>query len=52
MDLFNRCVGLGDSFNVNITAVPVPRKGAIAFAGHAGHYRQGFLLHPARPRPP
>ena len=31
MDLFNRCVGLGDSFNVNITAVPVPRKGAIAF---------------------
>ena len=30
-DLFNRCVGLGDSFNVNITAVPVPRKGAIAF---------------------
>jgi excinuclease UvrABC ATPase subunit len=31
MDLFNRCVGMGDSFNVNITAVPVPRKGAIAF---------------------
>src|SRR6476646_250314 len=31
MDLFNRCVGMGDSFNVNITALPVPRKGAIAF---------------------
>ena len=31
MDLFNRCVGMGDSFTVNITAVPVPRKGAIAF---------------------
>jgi hypothetical protein len=31
MDLFNRCVGMGDSFNVTITAVPVPRKGAIAF---------------------
>src|ERR1700693_2375542 len=25
MDLFSRCVGLGDSFTVNITAVPVPR---------------------------
>ena len=31
MDLFNRCVGMGDSFTVDITAVPVPRKGAIAF---------------------
>jgi len=31
MDLFSRCVGMGDSFSVNISAVPVPRKGAIAF---------------------
>ena len=31
MDLFSRCMGMGDSFNVTITAVPVPRKGAIAF---------------------
>jgi hypothetical protein len=31
MDLFSRCVGMGDSFNVTITAVQVPRKGAIAF---------------------
>src|SRR5579864_5397906 len=31
MDLFSRCVGLGDSFDLTITAVPVPRKGAIAF---------------------
>jgi hypothetical protein len=31
MDLFSRCVGMGDSFDVDITAVPVPRKGAIAF---------------------
>jgi hypothetical protein len=31
MDLFSRCVGMGDSFNVTITAVPVPRKGAITF---------------------
>lgn len=31
MDLFNRCVGMGDSFDVTLTAVPVPRKGAIAF---------------------
>jgi len=31
MDLFSRCVGLGDSFNVTITALPVPRKGAISF---------------------
>jgi hypothetical protein len=31
LDLFSRCVGMGDSFNVTITAVPVPRKGAIGF---------------------
>jgi hypothetical protein len=31
MDLFSRCVGMGDSFDLTITAVPVPRKGAIAF---------------------
>ena len=31
MDLFSRCVGMGDSFPVTITAVPVPRQGAIAF---------------------
>src|ERR1043166_5223740 len=27
MDLFSRCVGVGDSFNLTVTAVPVPRKG-------------------------
>jgi hypothetical protein len=31
MDLFSRCVGMGDSFKVTITAIPIPRKGAIAF---------------------
>lgn len=31
MDLFNRCVGMGDSFAVTVTALPVPRKGAIGF---------------------
>jgi hypothetical protein len=31
LDLFSRCVGMGDSFNLTITAVPVPRKGAIGF---------------------
>ena len=31
MDLFSRCVGMGDSFAINVTAIPVPRKGAIAF---------------------
>ena len=31
MDLFSRCVGMGDSFDLNITAVPVPRRGAITF---------------------
>ena len=31
LDLFSRCVGMGDSFALTITAVPVPRKGAIAF---------------------
>src|SRR5512142_3460512 len=30
MDLFSRCVGMGDSFAVTLTAIPVPRKGAIA----------------------
>jgi len=31
LDLFSRCVGMGDSFDLTLTAVPVPRKGAIAF---------------------
>ena len=31
MDLFSRCVGMGDSFDLTLTAVPVPRKGTIAF---------------------
>ncbi len=31
MDLFSRCVGMGDSFDMTITAFPVPRKGGIAF---------------------
>ena len=31
LDMFSRCVGMGDSFDLTITAVPVPRKGAIAF---------------------
>ena len=31
MDLFSRCVGMGDSFDLTLTALPVPRKGAIAF---------------------
>jgi hypothetical protein len=30
VDLFNRCVGLGDSFDLSLTAVPFPRDGAIA----------------------
>jgi len=31
LDLFSRCVGMGDSFDLTLTALPVPRKGAIAF---------------------
>jgi hypothetical protein len=31
LDLFGRCVGLGDSFDVTITATPVARGGGIAF---------------------
>jgi len=31
MNMFSRCVGVGDSFNLTVTALPVPRKGAIAF---------------------
>jgi hypothetical protein len=30
IDLFNRCVGLGDSFDLTITAAPFVRNGAIA----------------------
>src|SRR6266496_3844376 len=30
LDLFSRCVGMGDSFNL-VTALPLPRKGAIGF---------------------
>lgn len=30
MDLFGRCVGMGDSFDLTILASPVPRKGTIA----------------------
>lgn len=29
IDLFDRCIGLGDSFDLTITAVPFPRDGAI-----------------------
>ena len=31
LDLFSRCVGMGDSFNLTVSALPVPRKGAIGF---------------------
>ena len=31
LDLFSRCVGMGDSFNLTVTALPVPRKGSIGF---------------------
>lgn len=31
LDVFGRCVGLGDSFDLTITATPVARNGAIAF---------------------
>jgi hypothetical protein len=31
LDLLGRCVGLGDSFDLTITATPVARNGAIAF---------------------
>ena len=31
MDLFSRCIGMGDSFDLTLTALPVPHKGAIAF---------------------
>lgn len=30
LDVFGRCVGMGDSFDLTITASPVARKGAIA----------------------
>jgi len=30
LDLFNRCVGVGDSFDLSVTATPIPKDGAIA----------------------
>src|SRR5581483_905889 len=33
LDLFGRCVGLGDSFDVSITAMPYFEKGAIRLRG-------------------
>ena len=30
LDVFGRCVGLGDSFDLTLTATPVPKDGAIA----------------------
>jgi hypothetical protein len=31
LDLFGHCVGLGDSFDLTISALPIPRNGAISF---------------------
>jgi hypothetical protein len=31
LDVFGHCMGLGDSFDLTISALPVPRSGAIAF---------------------
>src|SRR6185369_7411859 len=31
LDVFGHCMGLGDSFDLTISALPVPRNGAIAF---------------------
>jgi hypothetical protein len=33
LDLFGGCVGLGDSFDLTITAMPIPRNNAIALTG-------------------
>jgi hypothetical protein len=30
LDLFNRCVGMGDSFDLSVTCTPIPKDGAIA----------------------
>lgn len=30
LDVFGACMGLGDSFDLNLTAIPVPKAGAIA----------------------
>ncbi len=32
LDVFGHCVGLGDSFDLTISGVPVPRNGAIGFS--------------------
>jgi hypothetical protein len=31
LDVFGHCVGMGDSFELTISAIPVPRSGAIGF---------------------
>jgi len=33
LDVFGRCMGLGDSFDLTLTAAPVVRNGALAFSG-------------------
>ena len=48
LDVFGRCVGLGDSFDLTIQASPVARKGVIAMDNVQVTTRQGLLLHPAR----
>ncbi len=46
IDFFGRCVGLGDSFDLSITAVPYYENGAIRFKDVHGGDEARRLLHP------
>ncbi len=49
LDLFGRCVGLGDSFDLSITAVPYYRDGAIRFKDVAVDAKKdGFYIRRVR----
>lgn len=49
-DLFNRCIGLGDDFDIAITATPVYRDGKIAFESIRTETpgRDGFYIRAVR----
>src|SRR5262245_11283414 len=49
LDVFGRCMGMGDSFDLTLTASPVVRDGALAFDGvQIGTSRDSFYIRKVR----
>ncbi len=49
LDMFGRCVGLGDSFDLTLTASPVVKNGALAFADiNVSTARDSFYIRKVR----